>query len=223
VALDQPPRVVDEVAALLSTDEQARAARFRGEDLQRRFRVAHGALRVLLGARTGLAPAALRFAGAEGTRPVLADTPPRSVSFSLSHSGELALVALTDAAAVGVDVEQLRTLDDTAHLGESVFTPAELRALRAEPAARQQEAWFEAWTRKEAVLKALGTGLGVEPRALELLPPDFVPVARAAALAGPLRDAAWTVASFRPAPGYVAALAVGARAAAWRLAYWPDR
>jgi len=222
VALDQPAAVVARLAEPLSADERARAARFRGDELRRRFVVAHGALRLLAAAQLELDPAALCFAGAEGKRPTLVHLPPgRGLSLSLSHSGELALIAMTDVAPVGVDVEQVRSLDDPWRLAETVFTTDEIRMLRAEPPARLMEAWHAGWTRKEATLKTIGTGLGVDPRAIELLPPAFVPTTTSRELARELGEAPWTVMPLRPAPGYVGALAVRRRPARATLLHWP--
>jgi 4'-phosphopantetheinyl transferase len=219
LALDQPPDVEQALAALLAPDESARAERLHGDDLRRRFRVAHGALRLLLGDALARDPASLRLEDAPGVKPRLAD-PPDGLSFSLSHSHELALVALTARAPIGVDVEHVRPLAERWRLAESVFTPAEIRALRAEPPERQERAWFEHWTRKEAVLKALGLGLTAGACAVELLAPDFAPTAvheRARGVAG----TPWVVTGLQPAPDYAAALAAPAPVGRARLVAWP--
>jgi 4'-phosphopantetheinyl transferase len=116
-------------------------------------------LRALLGRYLGVDASALRFVEDERGKPALAES--AAVSFNLSHSGALALYAFCADAAVGVDVEtDRRSLDEVAIaarvLGET--TAARLRAI-TDPRARRHE-FLRAWTRYEAELKCLGTGIG---------------------------------------------------------------
>lgn len=128
----------------LSHDEEERAAKFRFVRDQQRYRVCRSALRVLLGKALGLAPNALSFTYGPQGKPALADFP-----FSVSHSGNLALIAL---GADGVDLEQKRTDFDPHELGQHVFTESELAALSS------HDDFFTIWTRKEALIKAEGGG-----------------------------------------------------------------
>lgn len=152
----------------LSSDEVARAARFVFPRDRRRFEAAHCALRFLLAQELGTDAAALAFdAGAQG-KPVL--TGAGGPAFNLSHSGDVALLALaTDAsvAAIGVDVE----IDDEQRhsdaLAARVFTPAELAQYRATAPQERGRAFLRGWTRKEACLKAAGTGLSLAPASFD--------------------------------------------------------
>jgi 4'-phosphopantetheinyl transferase len=122
--------------ATLSADERSRAARFRFERDRRRFIVARGALRGLLGRLLGTAPSELQFVYNSFGKPALS---PESggLKFNLSHSADLALVAIATDREVGVDVEHLR--------------PDEPRT------------FFEEWTKQEAYVKARGEGLSDGP------------------------------------------------------------
>jgi len=162
--LDLPDRPVAVLYQTLSRDEQERARRFRfGED-KRRFVVARGVLRTILGDYIGAPPALLRFAYSPAGKPRLAPEtgqPTASLSFNLSHSGELALYAICLDRRVGVDIEQLRPRVAEEHIAERFFSPQEVVALRGLPPDEQAPAFFRCWTRKEAYVKAHGEGLAI--------------------------------------------------------------
>ena len=81
-----------------------------------------------------------------------------SIDFSISHSADIVWVALCRTATVGIDLEQLRPLPDAAQLTGQLH-PQERQTLLALPNTELEKAFFRCWTRKEAVLKACGTGL----------------------------------------------------------------
>lgn len=141
----------------LDDDERTRADGFAFPLLRDRFVVAHGALRTILGRALGAAPGDVRFSFGPNGKPALADDSP--VRFSLSHSDDLAVVAITSDCAVGVDVEKERP--DVSHepIARQFFSQAEADALGALPPAERQKAFFRGWTRKEALVKLLGLGL----------------------------------------------------------------
>jgi 4'-phosphopantetheinyl transferase len=152
--------LADGLGALLDGEEQARAERMLRTADRRLWTRARGLLRALLGRYLQADPGALRFIGGEHGKPELADGP----FFNISHSGALALYALSTTSAVGVDVEVARRepprqrTSDIA-LAARAFGPAQARRLAAlDPAARESE-FLRAWTRHEAVLKRRGTGI----------------------------------------------------------------
>ncbi|MBN1886059.1 MAG: 4'-phosphopantetheinyl transferase superfamily protein [Candidatus Krumholzibacteriota bacterium] len=140
----------------LSGDERARAARFRRDADRDVYVAAHGALRVILGRRIGVEPAQVRFFREETGRPVLDCGGP---AFSISRTTGAALVAVSDEGPVGVDIELVapRRLGDA--VARRFFAPAELALLDGPPPGDRTTAFFRIWTRKEALVKALGTGL----------------------------------------------------------------
>ncbi len=143
--------------APLDDEERRRADRFINPLHRRRFIQAHTVLRRVLAAYGAGAPESLVFVRDEDGKPRLTGAGPR---FNLSHSGDGVAVAVADFD-VGVDVEQVRPLADRDHLVARFFSPAENAAYEALSPDRRQLAFFRLWTRKEAYLKALGTGLRV--------------------------------------------------------------
>jgi 4'-phosphopantetheinyl transferase len=150
------------LAATLSAAERERAARFHSREHERRWAIAHGALRTILAERLGCEPAAVEFRSGEHGKPELAGREP---CFSLSHCDDLALVAVADAE-VGVDVEPASRRVDAV---PRVLTPAELATL---PADGREAALLRLWCRKEALAKARGTGMAIEPERLDTTRPD---------------------------------------------------
>lgn len=206
--LDVDERTQATLAGWLSPDEQQRAARYRPESVRRRFVVARATLRSVLGAALARPPATLRFVAGPHGKPALAGEPP-PLRFNLSHSGELALVALGLDRELGVDVERRRRHLDHLSIARRFFAPDEVAALAALPQAQQEAAFYRCWTRKEALLKALGAGL--------TLPLAGFAVSVTEASPRLLRtdwDASeaqrWRLFHLEPDPGATAALAVAA-------------
>lgn len=97
-----------------------------------------------------------------GEKPVLASGAPH---FSLSHTGGHAVLAVSPEP-VGVDIEEIRSITDLGSLAARVFSAGELSKFAAVPLSRRQTAFFSCWTRKEAILKEMGTGLSLDPSLL---------------------------------------------------------
>ncbi len=161
VDLDRDPDL--QGLAMLSDDEWAHARRFAFERDRRRFLAAHAALRQLLAQHTDLPGASLRFVQGPFGKPELAGDA-AGFHFNLSHSGPLALVAFHPATNIGVDVESIRHMPDAALLAEAHFTEDECEALALLHGQERDRAFLHCWTRKEACLKAVGLGLGLDTR-----------------------------------------------------------
>ena len=189
------------LTALLDRGERARAARFVKSDDAIRYRVAHGALRTILGGCTGAAPADLRFARTEHGKPLLDGGP----HFSLSHSGGLVLVAVSREHEVGVDVEEVRPVPDARDLARRYFAALPASRIVDAPDAERDRRFMIAWTAIEAIAKAEGTGLAGIERRFDLRDADADDGERVdATIAG----VSWTVRRLVPAPGHVGAVAV---------------
>jgi len=148
----------------LDANERARAAAFVFDKHRRHFVAAHRALRAVLAKRTGTSAAALRFGqGPHGKPQLIGDA---RCAFNLSHCDGVALILLAIDGEVGVDVELLHHLPDRSDLARHNFTADEQRELEATTEASRDLAFLLGWTRKEACLKALGTGLSVAPQAV---------------------------------------------------------
>lgn len=148
--------------ATLAEDEKARATRFFFAADRQRFVIARGALRHILARYLGVEPAALRFTyNPYGKPALLAVTPTTPLTFNLSHSGELALLAVTRYAAVGIDIEQQKSGLAFLEMAAQQFAPLEYETLQSLPAALQAAAFYRGWVRKEAFIKAVGLGLSL--------------------------------------------------------------
>jgi 4'-phosphopantetheinyl transferase len=203
IPLDRRPEPTEREFALLSEDERARADRFHFPRDRRRFVVAHAALRLILGLYTGKSPESLRFEVGRYGKPTLAGGP--GPCFNLTHSGELAVVGLAPDRELGVDVEQLRDMADLQSMAARFFTPAEQTALlRFLPAVRGR-AFLDGWTRKEAVMKALGLGVAQPPESIEVsLEPGNATLHRLNGLLTP----DWAMTAFVPGQDYIGAVAM---------------
>lgn len=219
--LDAPQHVVERLSPALSDDERTRADRFVFERDRRRFVAARGWLRAVLGQCLGVDAGEVRFEYSAAGKPSIAPRPnQRPLHFNLSHSEELAVVAVTPLAPLGVDVERVRPLDDADALVARFFSRNEHRAFSALPADQRPPAFFALWTRKEALLKATGEGLG---QPLSLVEVSFLPSepARVIAIAGSGdRAASWRLEHLSPRAGYAGAVAIERTDA--QLIYRPD-
>lgn len=192
--------------ATLSDDERNRSARFRFERDRRRFVVARGALRELLGEYVGTAPSQIRFVYNAFGKPELHPDFGGGVRFNLSHSADRALVAIARDADVGVDLERIegRGDSDYADIARSFFSAPEVDALSRVPSQLYDKAFFRCWTMKEAYVKACREGLTIP------LTSFCVPVTTDSE-PGAVRCGRWSLFTLQPAPGYIGALAVSSR------------
>jgi len=159
LCLDEPS-IAGPETGVLSADEIARASRFHFERDRTRFVRCRSALRSLLGGYLGVRAAEVRFEYLANGKPQLAtEQNPGALHFNVSHSGNLALIAVGSELCLGVDVEQIRDDVDAAALAERFFSARERDGLRALPAHLRVPGFYACWTRKEAFLKATGTGL----------------------------------------------------------------
>jgi len=154
-------RMLDALQAALSADELARAARFHFPRDRARFIAAHAIVRNILGGYLNASPAMLEFSSNEYGKPALAGNWRDALSFNLSHSGELVVIALTRGREVGVDVEEYVPNRADASVAEHFFSPSEVARLHALPESIRPRAFFNCWTRKEAYIKARGMGLSI--------------------------------------------------------------
>lgn len=147
----------------LSAEERERADKFRFEKHRRRYVAGRGELRRILGRYLGLSAEAIALRYGEQGKPFCTAQPREwSICFNLSHSEHAAALAVSNGFEVGIDVELIRTIDE--NMPTEIFSTGERVQFTALPDAERQTIFFENWARKEACLKALGTGF--------MLPPD---------------------------------------------------
>lgn len=148
---------INRLVTLLAPDEIQRAGRFRSPDDRRRFTVARGMLRLLLGHYLNSPPAGLEFRYGKNGKPALRER--RKFHFNLAHSGERAVYAVSAAHPVGIDIEYVARDVAFERVARRFFTDREFAALIKIPATRRRRAFYRLWTAKEAVIKATGKGL----------------------------------------------------------------
>lgn len=195
-----PPLDDPKLAACLNLAEQSRANRFKRGHLRTRFMVTRAALRSLLAERLNLTPEAVPIETTDDGRPFVADS---GIDFNVSHSADRALIAFysNDQHKVGIDIEFKASARDLQGIARSVFSPTE-QALLADNPHREQEIFYQLWTCKEAYLKALGTGLQIDMKRLEV---DASQPNKSRFLVVPGPDPTLTL-SFTPEPNYQATL-----------------
>ena len=140
-------------------------------------------------------------------RPVV--TGMNDLAISVSHSGQVAAVAVGRRCQIGVDIECLRPLDQVERLARRFLSPDEAAAVLALPAPRVLRGFFQTWVRKEAYLKGLGGGVPSKLRAFAVSGGfDEAPKILWTHLEGPGAASAWSIADLDAPSGYVAALAI---------------
>lgn len=170
VIVVDPGRIADAlVAACLNEAEQEQAARFRFKKDARHWRACRAALRSILGHALQIDPASVAFHFGEHGKPHLGP-PYHDLHFNLSHCHDLALVVLSRSGPVGIDLEPASRADSLLGCEFSFCHPAEIVSLPSLPDARA-DALLDLWTSKEALLKALGTGMSLAPDSVSLAGP----------------------------------------------------
>jgi 4'-phosphopantetheinyl transferase len=219
-SVEPPAPLASHLIGFLSDEEHARAARFVSALDRNRFVAGRAFLRLLLARHAGAAPGDLQFRyGAHG-KPALAGAG-SEVRFNLAHSGALAVCAVAHGIGeVGVDVEGVRPVGRLEGLARTALSPREAAHFSSLPEPVRLRAFYDAWTRKEAFLKALGCGLD---RPLDSVEVSFGP-GEPPRLLGGLVEATeaerfWFHA-FEPEVGYVGAVAVAGFAGQVRHLRW---
>jgi 4'-phosphopantetheinyl transferase len=207
LALD--PDGLAERAALLAPAEQERAMRFRFARERGRFIASRSGLRAILASYLERDPEDLEFDYGPRGKPCLAAASPThpQLEFNLSHSEDLALIAVKRGEAVGVDLERIRPLPDAGDLAARFFSARENELIQSLSEELRPVAFLQIWTRKEACLKASGEGIGHFLRLANVVTQagDF---ARRVRLAGDSISATeWSLQELSPASGFVAAVA----------------
>jgi len=194
----------NELAGILSEDELRRAANMRVDHARRQFIVSRSCLRLLLARYFGGDPGDIQFVIGEHGKPSVADT---ALRFNLSHSHELALIAVASERELGVDIERTRRRRDPLRIARRYFTRAENDAI--EGADDRVIAFYRYWVAKEALLKATGLGLAAGLGSFEVA---LTPVPRIVHIGGDARAAArWSLDMLQLPRGYAAALVTEGR------------
>jgi 4'-phosphopantetheinyl transferase len=193
----------------LSGTERDRARRFHFTKHRLAYVFAHAVLRDILSHYLHFCPPDIRFCENLFGKPSLVQTGSGgTLEFNLSHAGSLVLVALSGGRRIGVDVEEIRAVDDFSVIAESHFTPPECAFIFGHGPADREPAFFRCWTRKEAYIKAVGKGLSIALNSFDTLIASGQSGRRIAG--GPDRPdvANWWLADLDVPNNYMAAVAV---------------
>lgn len=223
-SLQPQPAVLEWLTSFLSPPERERASRFRFSKDQLRFTAGRGILRELLSRYTGRPPSELVFGYGPAGKPFLLDDggAPSPLEFNLAHSHGLAIYGFAVKAPIGVDVELIRDGVEIEKLAARFFTPSEAEGLRSLPEPERRPAFFRAWTRKEAFLKALGHGLRAGLASCEVALEAGSGDALLRYRGDPQAPRRWRLQDVQLHPDYCAAMAVADRSSAVLYWDWPE-
>jgi 4'-phosphopantetheinyl transferase len=198
----------DDPGACLSDAERRRAASMKHTGARASFVTTRIALRRILAAYTGVDAERLEIVIDARGKPSL--DAHGAIHFNVSHSGGVGLVAVTRAATIGVDVETIRPLPRLDDIATRFFAPAEAAVLRALPEAERGDAFHACWTRKEAFVKAEGSGIAHAMAGFEVSVGPHEPARLLSIGNDALSAEAWTLHAFRPSPDAWGAVCIGA-------------
>jgi 4'-phosphopantetheinyl transferase len=203
---------------ILSTDERARAGRFRHPPDRAGWTAARLALRQILAGYTGEHPSALRLTYGDHGKPALMGGSP--LRFNLAHARERAVLAVTWEREVGIDLELFNSRLDVSPLLAVACSQTEAARITALPPDARPEAFLSCWTLKEAYLKGIGTGLFRDPRTVEI---EVLPDGRATVRDSVARvpGTQWSARLLDAGPGTLAAVAILGREPSVLVRHFP--
>lgn len=224
ISLKQPEPVYQILSDRLTSDEIARADRFRFDEGRRRFVVGRGILRSILAGYLGAKPQEIRFQyGPQGKPSLEKKYESAGLHFNLAHTRDLAVCACTRQCEIGVDVEHIHPVDEIDRIARRIFSESDYFVWNHLPDDLRLIAFYKCWTQKEALIKALGYGLSqpMSQLSVSMLPDD---PASLVSLDGDREHASdWSLHSFVPETGTIAAFALKTRH--WQVAcfVWPNK
>jgi 4'-phosphopantetheinyl transferase len=204
IALDE--HASEPLRELLTTDELARAGKFHFQRDAARFAVGRALLRTLLASYLGERdPRRVQLRDGVHGKPMLVDG--NDIHFNLAHCGGFALLGIARGVEIGVDVEHVHDFTDMPMVMRASFAPSEVQAIAALGEAERVEAFYRCWTRKEAVLKALGWGLARPLDSFVVDVGEHSPALLWMDGETPEAVVAWRLHHLVPTDGYIAAMA----------------
>ena len=203
LAGEEPQRL--QLFSTMSGEERQRAARFHDPADANAYVWARGGLRSILAERAGCRPEGLEFVYGPNGKPTLAG-PAGNLHFNLSHSGGIAVCAISASHPVGVDIEVPRPIESD--VARHFFSAAENRDLDSLRGEHWRQGFFNCWVRKESIVKAIGLGLSFDLKCFDvsLIPGEPARVQRFAGDHGAAEQ--WHLADLSVESGMAGALAV---------------
>ncbi len=208
-SLEVPYARLEYFRRILSENEIDRAMRYCFEQDRRRFIIRRGLLRRILSGYLGQSPSEISFSYNSYGKPALVSMYGEpALYFNVSHSGGLALYAITQSQEVGVDIERIRPSEDAEDIVKHFFSSREKTEFSTLPERIKKQAFFTCWTRKEAVIKAMGQGLSypLDKFSVSMLPDEKARLVKTKGHEN--KETIWFLKEIRLSAGYVAAVAV---------------
>ena len=154
---------------LLSETEKKRASQFKYEESKENFIICRAALRFLLSRYLKETPASIGFFQNQDGKPAITDTyHQHNLEFNISHSNEICLIAFSQNLELGIDVEEIRPIGELEDMAKSFLSKRELAAFNSCTPEKKPIKFFDLWSAKEALLKAIGCGLMIQPNQIEI-------------------------------------------------------
>jgi 4'-phosphopantetheinyl transferase len=223
LALDLSPERMHAFAETLSADERRQLDGIHPAEGKASFCICRGSLRMLLGRYTGILPGRIRLTkGALGKPSLDQSAFTTDLQFSVSHSDQVALIALAMGQSLGVDVQGFRAAAGIADIQRSFFSSQERESIRALPEELRAAAFHSCWTRKEAVVKALGGSIAALSRDVIVSSYPLGP-ARILSMPSMRESGEWQLLDLPMSQGYAASLCYEGKPAAlflWQPTEW---
>lgn len=206
VTIDRFLNQVDMLVKMLSTDEKKRTDHFYREKDKERYIICRGTLRTIISLYLGIAADRLQFDYGHYGKPVLlGGGASKKLKFNMSHSHDMALFAFVRGGEVGIDIEQIRDILEIEQIAEGLFSDPEKKYYYSLPENKKKEFFFNIWTRKESLFKAIGEGFHLLPDKYDVLRETVVLTDPAACN---FKNTQWYIKELSLSPCYAAAYTV---------------
>lgn len=208
-SLNVTDQIFDVLSQSLSNDEWDRADRFVFKRDRQYFVMARGILRDILARYLDCQPGEIRFHSDPGGKPRISLTGASNrLEFNLSHSSGLLILAVSIGRQVGVDIERIRPLPDLDQITSYTFSNYEQIMLAKLTPEEKLIGFFRCWTRKEAYLKARGSGLLIPLDSFDVSLESDNPIRMISNRLDPSEVSRWSFHTFNPEEGYIGALVI---------------
>lgn len=192
------PLCEQERISWLSKDERKRAERFRFLDNKQQFIAARSGLRQILSLYLPVSKEEITFTYNQYKKPSLLHPSQSHIQFNLAHSGFKAVYAITLDHEVGIDIEKINLVYNDA-IAERFFSNQEKIDLSRLTPEERRTGFYQLWSRKEALLKAIGKGLAIPLSSFTVSLSQELEIIS-------LENQTWSLLSFTTEKGYASAL-----------------
>lgn len=206
---------------LLSTDELIRADKFKFQIDSDRYSIARGVLRILLGIYLNEKPRSLQFGYTKYGKPFLKNK--SSLNFNLSHSQNGAVFGFVYNSEIGIDIEKIKNNFDVMEIAQNFFSKKEVKALKSFAPKDRYRAFYRCWTRKEAFIKAEGSGLSFPLDGFSVSMDEDKKANLLQTKWNALEKTIWSLFSFSPSDDYIGAIAIRGKVKSAQYFNWDKK